>query len=180
MTERSQGAPPAGIICTEPAGAGVHHVRTRLSRDAAAASLGRTRLAGTAPQPQPEPVPDRLRRGTQRQMMGRPPLCTRETEGSKFLIRSERNSNRALSGSGRLWCCPRVHWVRPELVVEVTYLTWANDGLLRQVVYEGLQEDKPARHVARPLAATETAAAGCLALGMTEMMLRLRQDHPAS
>src|SRR5438034_4070301 len=43
--------------------------------------------------------------------------------------------------------------------------------VLRQVDYEGLQEDKPARHVARPLAATETAAAGRLALGMTEMML---------
>ena len=54
----------------------------------------------------------------------------------------------------------RVHWVRSELVVEVTYLTWTDDALLRQVVYEGLQEDKPARHVARPLAATETAAAG--------------------
>jgi ATP-dependent DNA ligase len=31
----------------------------------------------------------------------------------------------------------RVHWVRPELVAEVTYLTWTADGLLRHVVYEG-------------------------------------------
>jgi ATP-dependent DNA ligase len=54
----------------------------------------------------------------------------------------------------------RVHWVRPELVVEVTYLTWTDDRLLRQVVYEGLREDKPARDLARPLAATETVAAG--------------------
>jgi ATP-dependent DNA ligase len=44
----------------------------------------------------------------------------------------------------------RVHWVRPELVVEVKYLTWTEDGLLRQVVYEGLREDKPAREVTRP------------------------------
>jgi bifunctional non-homologous end joining protein LigD len=44
---------------------------------------------------------------------------------------------------------PRVHWVRPELVVELKYLTWTDDGLLRQVVYEGLREDKPARHVVR-------------------------------
>jgi ATP-dependent DNA ligase len=29
----------------------------------------------------------------------------------------------------------RVHWVRPELVAEVTYLTWTADGLLRHVVY---------------------------------------------
>src|SRR5262249_41445897 len=27
----------------------------------------------------------------------------------------------------------RVHWVRPEMVVEVSYLTWSEDGLLRQV-----------------------------------------------
>ena len=52
------------------------------------------------------------------------------------------------------------HWVRPELVVEVTYLTWTDDGLLRQVVYEGLREDKPARGIARSFAATETVAAG--------------------
>ena len=52
----------------------------------------------------------------------------------------------------------RVHWVRPELVVEVTYLTWTDDGLLRQVVYEGLREDKPAREVTRPPAGTETVA----------------------
>jgi ATP-dependent DNA ligase len=44
----------------------------------------------------------------------------------------------------------RVHWVRPELVVEVKYLTWTEDGLFRQVVYEGIREDKPAREVVRP------------------------------
>jgi ATP-dependent DNA ligase len=41
----------------------------------------------------------------------------------------------------------RVHWVRPELVVEVKYLTWTDDRLLRQVVYEGICEDKPVREV---------------------------------
>ena len=43
----------------------------------------------------------------------------------------------------------RVHWVRPELVVEVKYLAWTGDNLLRQVVYEGLREDKPAAEVRR-------------------------------
>ena len=32
----------------------------------------------------------------------------------------------------------RVHWVRPELVAEVKFLTWTDDNLLRQVVYEGV------------------------------------------
>jgi DNA ligase D-like protein (predicted ligase) len=43
----------------------------------------------------------------------------------------------------------RVHWVRPELVAEVKYLAWTEDNLLRQVVYEGLREDKPASEVRR-------------------------------
>jgi ATP-dependent DNA ligase len=44
----------------------------------------------------------------------------------------------------------KVHWVRPELVCEVTFLTWTADGLLRQVTYQGLREDKSARDVRRP------------------------------
>jgi DNA ligase D-like protein (predicted ligase) len=45
----------------------------------------------------------------------------------------------------------RVHWVRPKLVAEVKYLTWTEDNLLRQVVYEGLREDKPAVEVRHPV-----------------------------
>jgi DNA ligase D-like protein (predicted ligase) len=45
----------------------------------------------------------------------------------------------------------RVHWVRPEVVVEVTYLTWTEGGLLRAVSYQGQREDKPARQVVRPI-----------------------------
>ena len=45
----------------------------------------------------------------------------------------------------------RVHWVRPEMVVEVTYLTWTEDNLLRQVSYQGRREDKPAGRVVRPI-----------------------------
>ena len=43
----------------------------------------------------------------------------------------------------------RVHWVRLELVAEVKYLTGTDDNLLRQVVYEGLREDKPAPEIRR-------------------------------
>jgi len=42
-----------------------------------------------------------------------------------------------------------LHWVRPELVAEVKFLTWTDDNLLRQIVYEGLREDKPATEVRR-------------------------------
>ena len=34
----------------------------------------------------------------------------------------------------------RVHWVRPELVVEITYLIWAEDGLLRHTVFVASRE----------------------------------------
>jgi ATP-dependent DNA ligase len=44
----------------------------------------------------------------------------------------------------------RVHWVQPELVAEVKFLTWTDDNLMRQVVYQGLREDKPATEVRRP------------------------------
>jgi DNA ligase D-like protein (predicted ligase) len=49
----------------------------------------------------------------------------------------------------------RVHWVRPELVAEVKFLAWTADNLLRQVVYEGLREDKPAKEVRRELPKTD-------------------------
>jgi bifunctional non-homologous end joining protein LigD len=39
--------------------------------------------------------------------------------------------------------------MRPELVAEVKYLTWTEDNPLRPVVYEGLNEDKPAAEVRR-------------------------------
>jgi ATP-dependent DNA ligase len=42
-----------------------------------------------------------------------------------------------------------VHWVRPEMVVEVSYVEWTLDGLLRHVVYLGEREDKLANEVRR-------------------------------
>jgi bifunctional non-homologous end joining protein LigD len=42
----------------------------------------------------------------------------------------------------------RVHWVRPEIVVD---LTWTEHNLLRQASYQGQREDKPARQVVRPV-----------------------------
>jgi ATP-dependent DNA ligase len=43
----------------------------------------------------------------------------------------------------------RVHWVRPELVVQVNYLAWTDQGLMRQVIYQGIREDKPGNAVRR-------------------------------
>ncbi len=43
----------------------------------------------------------------------------------------------------------RVHWVRPELVAEFTYLGWTDEPLLRHTVLVGLRDDKPATEVRR-------------------------------
>jgi ATP-dependent DNA ligase len=58
----------------------------------------------------------------------------------------------------------RVHWVRPQLVAEVKFLAWTEDSLLRQVVYEGLREDKPAGEVRREVPHTKS--------GKTKLRLR--------
>jgi DNA ligase D-like protein (predicted ligase) len=42
---------------------------------------------------------------------------------------------------------PTMHWVRPELVVEVAYTTITDAGILRQASFQGVREDKPARQV---------------------------------
>jgi hypothetical protein len=55
----------------------------------------------------------------------------------------------------------RVHWVRPELAVEVKYLSWNN--LLRQLIYQELREDKVFTNGHE----VETALAGYAALAGT-------------
>lgn len=45
------------------------------------------------------------------------------------------------------------HFVRPELVAEVKFSEWTDEGLLRQPVFLGLRDDKPAGEVVRERAA---------------------------
>lgn len=52
----------------------------------------------------------------------------------------------------------RVHWVKPKLVAQVTYLTWTDDDLLRHTVFLGLREDKAAKDVRREHLASLTSA----------------------
>jgi bifunctional non-homologous end joining protein LigD len=43
----------------------------------------------------------------------------------------------------------RAHWVRPQLVAEVSFTEWTRDGTLRHPSFQGLREDKRARDVVR-------------------------------
>jgi bifunctional non-homologous end joining protein LigD len=55
----------------------------------------------------------------------------------------------------------RSHWVEPELVGEVAFTEWTEDGILRHPSFQGLREDKPPADVVRerPEPAASTASA---------------------
>ncbi|HHO47498.1 MAG TPA: DNA ligase D, partial [Desulfobacteraceae bacterium] len=42
-----------------------------------------------------------------------------------------------------------VHWVRPELVVEVAFREWTRENILRQAAFKGVREDKAAGEVVK-------------------------------
>ncbi|HET7594243.1 MAG TPA: non-homologous end-joining DNA ligase, partial [Stellaceae bacterium] len=51
------------------------------------------------------------------------------------------------------------HWVKPELVAEVSFSGWTSDGILRQSSFVGVREDKsPDEVVLDPLAAADSSA----------------------
>jgi len=52
-----------------------------------------------------------------------------------------------------------VHWVRPQLVAQIEFANWTDDGLLRQPSFQGLRDDKPARAVRRERPRTRRLAA---------------------
>ncbi|HEX4032601.1 MAG TPA: DNA ligase D [Terracidiphilus sp.] len=45
--------------------------------------------------------------------------------------------------------CRGVHWVKPELVAQVSFANWTTDNIVRQAAFKGLREDKPPKSVQR-------------------------------
>ncbi|WP_136417936.1 DNA ligase D [Herbaspirillum sp. ST 5-3] len=41
------------------------------------------------------------------------------------------------------------HWIKPQLVAEISFSEWTQEGLLRQAVFHGLRADKAAREIRR-------------------------------
>jgi bifunctional non-homologous end joining protein LigD len=50
------------------------------------------------------------------------------------------------------------HWVKPQLVAEISFAEWTQDNLLRQAVFHGLRLDKPAMQIRRERATNLPAA----------------------
>ena len=68
-----------------------------------------------------------------------------------------------------------VTWVKPELVAEITFAEWTDEGIMRQAIYEGLREDKKANDVVR-----ETALHTSEAVAEAEEMPKARKKKTAA
>jgi bifunctional non-homologous end joining protein LigD len=40
-----------------------------------------------------------------------------------------------------------VHWVKPKILCEVSFSEWTSDGRMRQPIFKGIRNDKPAKDV---------------------------------
>ena len=52
------------------------------------------------------------------------------------------------------------HWIKPQLVAEIAFTEWSNDGALRHPSFQGLREDKKATDVVREQVAPVKASNG--------------------
>jgi bifunctional non-homologous end joining protein LigD len=57
----------------------------------------------------------------------------------------------------------RAHYVRPDLVCEVTFGEWTDDGMIRHPVFQGLRADKKPRDVRREREREQTSSAALAA-----------------
>ncbi len=73
------------------------------------------------------------------------------------------------------------HWVRPELVAEVSFTQWTTDGRIRHPVFRGLRDDKPASAIRRERASDEAAVATQASAPdprVERLLARVRVSHP--
>jgi bifunctional non-homologous end joining protein LigD len=83
----------------------------------------------------------------------------RELRARLDMVRADASPFAADSGAPR-----SAHWVRPELVCEVSFGEWTREGRVRHSVFQGLRDDKPAgaitRETARDAAPVDRPARG--------------------
>ena len=67
------------------------------------------------------------------------------------------------------------HWVKPQLVAEVSFAEWTPDGQVRHPVFRGLRSDKPAHSITRESATA--AAASPVAAGRNPRVGSVKVSH---
>jgi bifunctional non-homologous end joining protein LigD len=72
----------------------------------------------------------------------------------------------------------RERWVKPQLVVEVTFAEWTADGRVRHASFQGVRSDKPARAIRRERAVAPKVAAKAATKSRTTAALAVKVSHP--
>jgi bifunctional non-homologous end joining protein LigD len=73
-----------------------------------------------------------------------------------------------------------VHWLRPELVAEVAFAGFTSEGRVRQAVFQGLRDDKPAREVGREAAVPVAQALASVEVAEANATLRDSRGGPGA
>jgi bifunctional non-homologous end joining protein LigD len=71
-----------------------------------------------------------------------------------------------------------VHWVRPELVAEVAFTEWTDDGRIRHPSFQGLREDKEAAAVVREREASGSPGKSAGGVGSDIRVAGVRVSSP--
>lgn len=71
-----------------------------------------------------------------------------------------------------------VHWLEPELVCEVEFTEWTNEGILRHPSFKGLREDKPAKAVVRETPEASVSSNGASEKSHLQKAPPAKEDKP--